>query len=149
MRERGYQSILMAPTEILARQHYETAVKLFPGGRSRLSDRCTDSEEKNDLCGRILDGSVKIVIGTHALLYGDISFQNLGLIITDEQHRFGVKQRAALSGGRARRTYADHVGDPIPRTLACIVWAYGYFNRRRVSTGPQGDQDLSDPRPQI
>ena len=140
MRERGYQSILMAPTEILARQHYETAVKLFPAEEVVCLTGALTAKKKNDLCGRILDGSVKIVIGTHALLYGDISFQNLGLIITDEQHRFGVKQRAALSGGRQDVHTLIMSATPIPRTLSLVL--FGHTDISIVDELPPGRKEI-------
>ena len=97
--ENGWQTALMAPTEILARQHYQGLAPLL----ARFSIRCalltgsTRSRERREILAGLADGTIDLCIGTHALLTEDVQYQKLGLVVTDEQHRFGVNQRAALS----------------------------------------------------
>ena len=97
--ENGWQTALMAPTEILARQHYQGLAPLL----ARFSIRCalltgsTRAKERREILAGLADGSIDLCIGTHALLTEDVQYQKLGLVVTDEQHRFGVNQRAALS----------------------------------------------------
>ena len=116
----GKQSAFIAPTEILAKQHFAEAEKLFGtlGIKSALlMGNLTQSEKKEILTG-LKDGSIQIIIGTHAVLQDDVEFKELGLAITDEQHRFGVRQRAAIS---AKGNYPDLLvmsATPIPRTLS-------------------------------
>ena len=120
----GYQCAMMAPTEILAKQHYRDFCELF----SKLGIECgylsgsLSAAEKRKVCEELESGKLKFVVGTHALLSDGVTFSNLGLVITDEQHRFGVMQRAVL----ARKSSASpHVlvmsATPIPRTLALIM----------------------------
>ncbi len=120
----GYQSAVMAPTEILAQQHYKTFCDFFDGSDIEicLLSGSVKPKQKKILQEKIALGEAKIVIGTHALISDNVSFKNLGLAITDEQHRFGVKQRGAFSG----KSSVPHVlvmsATPIPRTLALIVY---------------------------
>ncbi len=124
--QNGYQGAFMAPTEVLARQHYETITNLFSAsGISVTVDLLTGSmtaKEKRETKERIKTGQTQIVIGTHALIQDTVDFDRLALVITDEQHRFGVKQREKL----AEKGGAPHVlvmsATPIPRTLALIVY---------------------------
>ncbi len=122
----GYQGALMAPTEVLARQHYDTITNLFkahdlPITVELLTGSMT-AKEKREAYERIADGSAQIIIGTHALIQEKVVYKDLALVITDEQHRFGVKQREkfASKGG------VPHVlvmsATPIPRTLAIILY---------------------------
>lgn len=122
----GYQAAMMAPTEVLARQHYENITKLFeeyhiPVKAVLLTGSMT-AKEKRKVYDRIECGLAKIIIGTHALIQDRVNYDNLALVVTDEQHRFGVKQREslALKGG------VPHVlvmsATPIPRTLAIILY---------------------------
>lgn len=122
----GYQAAMMAPTEVLARQHYENITKLFeeyniPVKVVLLTGSMT-AKEKRRVYDRIECGLAKIIIGTHALIQDRVNYDNLALVVTDEQHRFGVKQREkfALKGG------VPHVlvmsATPIPRTLAIILY---------------------------
>lgn len=118
----GYQSVLLAPTEILARQHVKEAQKIFGlmagieclvGGMKK--------KERDALLERIASGQSRMIIATHAVLQDDIEFANLGLVITDEQHRFGVRQRATLT----RKEAVDILimsATPIPRTLTLILY---------------------------
>ena len=125
--ENGYQAALMVPTEVLANQHFEAFVKLMEeqgitSCRAVLLTGSTTQKEKRRIYGEISSGEANVIIGTHALIQEKVVYKNLGLVITDEQHRFGVKQREALT----TRGNAPHVlvmsATPIPRTLAIIVY---------------------------
>lgn len=122
----GYQAAMMAPTEVLARQHYESITRMFekqniPVKVELLTGSMT-AKEKRKTYDRIECGLAKIIIGTHALIQGAVSYDNLALVVTDEQHRFGVKQRETF----ARKGGEPHVlvmsATPIPRTLAIILY---------------------------
>ena len=122
----GYQAAMMAPTEVLARQHYESITRMFekqniPVKVVLLTGSMT-AKEKRKTYDRIECGLAKIIIGTHALIQGAVSYDNLALVVTDEQHRFGVKQRETF----ARKGGEPHVlvmsATPIPRTLAIILY---------------------------
>ena len=122
----GYQGALMAPTEVLARQHFEKMTQMaktydLPFVPVLLVGSMT-AKEKRDCCERIAMGMANVVIGTHALIQERITYRNLALVVTDEQHRFGVRQREAL----AEKGLDPHVlvmsATPIPRTLAMILY---------------------------
>lgn len=136
--ENGYQGALMAPTEILAVQHYEEFGRLFhdmPVRIALLTGR-TSAKERVMLLDELKNGTIQILIGTHALIQDDVVFQELGLVITDEQHRFGVKQRAALQHkGKAPHTLFM-TATPIPRTLALSV--YGDLDVSSIRDMPPG-----------
>ncbi len=120
----GYQSAMMAPTEVLASQHKESLEKMFApfGIKVGLLTGSMKQSEKNAVKEAVKAGDITIVTGTHALIQEDVEFNNLGLIITDEQHRFGVKQRSALSQkGKAPHTVVMSA-TPIPRTLAFVLY---------------------------
>lgn len=125
-RENGYQSAMMAPTEILAEQHYRSLSSLLaPAGmRVGLLTGGRTAGEKRKVRAALAQGDIDLIVGTHALLSEGVEFQKLALVITDEQHRFGVAQRAGLSEKAGERT--PHVlvmsATPIPRTLALIVY---------------------------
>ena len=135
----GYQSALMVPTEILARQHIVTFQKLFKalGIRAELLISALPKAEKTKLNSEIAHGDVQIVIGTHALLSEGVEFGNLGLIVIDEQHRFGVNQRRAL---KTKANFLPHVltmtATPIPRSLALVV--YGDLDVSIIDELPPG-----------
>ena len=123
----GYQAALMAPTEVLAGQHYEDFVRLCQEqgvdfARPVLLTGSRTGKEKREIYGLIKAGEANVMIGTHALIQEKVTYQKLGLVITDEQHRFGVRQREALAG----RGEPPHVlvmsATPIPRTLAIILF---------------------------
>ncbi len=120
----GLQSALMAPTEILARQHYRTFSKLFKGTdlQPALLVGATPAAEKRRIKEGLENGTIRFVTGTHALIQKDVEFENLGLAVTDEQHRFGVVQRARLG----EKGHNPHVlvmsATPIPRTMNLIVF---------------------------
>lgn len=125
--ENGYQAALMVPTEVLANQHFEAFTKLMEeqgitSCHPVLLTGSTTLKEKRRIYGEIASDEANVIIGTHALIQEKVVYENLGLVITDEQHRFGVKQREALT----TRGNAPHVlvmsATPIPRTLAIIVY---------------------------
>ena len=124
--ESGYQGALMAPTEVLARQHAESIRELLSG----LSmDVCVElltgsmtAKEKREAYARIESGEARIIIGTHALIQEKVSFARLGLVVTDEQHRFGVRQRETLASKGLHPHVLVMSATPIPRTLAIIIY---------------------------
>ena len=120
----GYQSALMAPTEVLARQHYEGAKALFePMGRKvGLLTGSLTARQHREAHEAISAGEWDIVVGTHALITESVRFKRLGLVITDEQHRFGVRQRAQLGAKGERVNVLVMSATPIPRTLALILY---------------------------
>ncbi len=120
----GMQSALMAPTEVLATQHFETFSKLFEntGIKCELLVGSTKAKDKKAIKEQLKNGEIDLIIGTHALIQEDVEFDRLGLVITDEQHRFGVKQRTGLCGkGENPHVYVMSA-TPIPRTLALIFF---------------------------
>lgn len=124
--DNGYQAALMAPTEVLARQHYEGFLKLMEEqGLSFPTILLTGSDtakEKRIAYERIASGEASIIIGTHALIQEKVEYANLALVITDEQHRFGVKQREALTTRGNPPNVLVMSATPIPRTLAIILY---------------------------
>ncbi len=120
----GYQAALMVPTEVLARQHYLDMEPLFASFRMTVAllTGSTKAADKRSIYQGLSDGSIDLVIGTHALISDSVSFKSLGLVITDEQHRFGVMQRAALAGKSAGVHKLIMSATPIPRTLAMILY---------------------------
>lgn len=131
----GYQAALMAPTEILAQQHYAQIKTLFGDGASILTGGMTASETRGVLAG-IADGSVRAVTGSQALFSKTVKFENLGLVVVDEQHRFGVGQRAALYGKGGDPDTIVMSATPIPRTLALLM--YGDLDCSVVDELPAG-----------
>lgn len=128
----GYQSALMVPTEILAEQHYESFMELFGDEINiALLTRSTSSTHVKDL---IEKGLIHVVIGTHALIQKDVAFNNLGLVVTDEQHRFGVNQRQILASKGKTPDVLVMTATPIPRTLSLIL--YGDIDISRVDEMP-------------
>lgn len=138
----GYQATMMAPTEILATQHYESLLKILaPAGINiRLLTGSTPAKEKKEIKKALFDGEIDLIIGTHALIQNDVAFKNLALVITDEQHRFGVKQRAQL----AKKGEDVHTivmsATPIPRTLGLIL--YGDLDISILDELPPGRQEI-------
>ena len=120
----GMQSALMAPTEVLATQHYETFKKLFEntGIKCELLVGSTKAKDKKEIKERLKNGEIDLIIGTHALIQEDVEFDRLGLVITDEQHRFGVKQRTGLCSKGENPHVFVMSATPIPRTLALIFF---------------------------
>lgn len=120
----GYQAAFMAPTEILARQHYETFCRFFEGSDVNvvLLTGALKNKEKQLVREQIADGTADLVIGTHALITDKTAFADLGLAVTDEQHRFGVAQRAKLIGKGENPHLLVLSATPIPRTLGLIIF---------------------------
>ena len=120
----GFQAAMMAPTEILANQHFDSLSKLFNGTdiKTALLTGSTKAKEKREIKEALMNGEIDLIIGTHALIQNDVEFKNLALVITDEQHRFGVEQRASL----AMKGTSPHLmvmsATPIPRTLGLIIY---------------------------
>ena len=140
--QNGIQSALMAPTELLARQHFHTLSPLLQslGISVGLLTGSMGTKEKRSVLSELQSGKIQLCIGTHALLSEGVAFANLGLVITDEQHRFGVHQRAAL----AEKGKTPHVlvlsATPIPRTLALIL--YGDLDVSVLDELPPGRQPV-------
>lgn len=118
------QSALMVPTEILASQHYSTLSRLLSdaGISVALLTGSVGQAEKRRIRAGLADGSIDVVVGTHALISDNVEFSSLALVITDEQHRFGVKQRAALSSKGSSPHHLVMSATPIPRTLALMIF---------------------------
>ena len=137
--DNGYQACMMAPTEILAAQHYETIVRLLFGMNLRveLLTGSIKGRKRIEILNGLLTGDVDILIGTHAILEDTVNFASLGMVIIDEQHRFGVAQRAKLW---SKNVYAPHVlvmtATPIPRTLAMTL--YGDLDVSVIDELPPG-----------
>lgn len=136
--QNGQQSALMAPTEILAQQHYHNLSPLLErlGMRTALLTGSLSPKKKEALKSALAAGEIDLCIGTHALLTGDTAFARLGLVVTDEQHRFGVQQRAALRQKGADPHVLVMSATPIPRTLAMIV--YGDMELSVIDELPAG-----------
>ncbi len=120
----GHQGVMMAPTELLARQHYSSLKEMLPDIPICLLSGSTKARERREITEKLKSGEIKIAVGTHALFSEDVEFSDLTLVITDEQHRFGVKQRAALA---EKSNISPHIlvmtATPIPRTLALILYS--------------------------
>ena len=132
----GYQGALMAPTEILASQHFQNITKLLPNLNVILLTGKLKSKEKREAKEAIKTGKANIIIGTHALISDDVTYQNLGLVITDEQHRFGVNQRSSLRNKGKSPDILYMSATPIPRTYALTL--YGDMDISSIKTMPQG-----------
>ncbi len=133
----GYQSAFMAPTEVLAKQHYNSLT-------STLRDSCNvgllvgsmSIKQKQEIYDQIRDGKIDIIVGTHALFQEKVIYNNLGLVITDEQHRFGVNQRKALKNKGEHVDFLIMSATPIPRTLAISM--FGDMDVSTIETMPKG-----------
>ena len=136
----GLQSALMAPTEILAEQHCRGLAPLLEGLglRCALLTGSMKAAQRRTLLTQLADGAVDIAIGTHALISPDVAYQNLGLVVTDEQHRFGVAQRSALSAKGTDPHLLVMSATPIPRTLSLII--YGDLDASVIDQLPPGRQ---------
>ena len=121
-RKNGFQSAMMAPTEILARQHYENAIKLFGEQGIAFLAGSTKPSEKKEIYEKLKTGEIKMIFGTHALFSSGIEFNNLKLAIVDEQHRFGVAERALLAGKTAALDYISLSATPIPRSVSLVLY---------------------------
>ena len=142
MVKNGYQCAMMAPTELLARQHCETLSKLLGNEiKTVLLTGAVTASVKNKIKNLLKSGEADVVVGTHALITEDVEFSSLGLVVTDEQHRFGVRQRGSLS----EKGKSPHVlvmsATPIPRTLSLII--YGDLDISVIDELPRGRQKIS------
>ena len=138
----GYQSALMAPTEILATQHYLNLKEFLKGTKIKavLLTGSTPKSEKNEIYKGLKDGSINMVIGTHALIQDEVEYNNLGLVITDEQHRFGVHQRANLQNKGVKPDVLYMSATPIPRTYALTI--FGDMDVSTIKEKPVGRQKI-------
>lgn len=136
----GFQSALMAPTEILAEQHYSTlrSITENSGIKCALLTGSQSKKQKNEIKAALKSGETDLAVGTHALLTDDVEFDRLGLVITDEQHRFGVAQRAKLSAKGDNPHTLVMSATPIPRTLGLII--YGDLDISVIDEYPRGRQ---------
>ncbi len=138
----GYQAAMMVPTEILARQHYQTISQLFEtaGVRVRLLTGSSTAKEKREVLDGLAVGLVDFVVGTHALISTGVEFAALGLVITDEQHRFGVRQRSDLLKKGDNPHLLVMSATPIPRTLALMI--YGDLDISLIKELPPGRKQV-------
>lgn len=134
----GYQSAFMAPTEILAKQHYDSISKSFSkkGIKCGLLVSNQSQKIKNNVLNELKNGKIDVVIGTHAVISDNVEFKKLGLVITDEQHRFGVNQRRMLSEKSKNPNIMVMTATPIPRTIAVVV--FGDLDISIIKTMPKG-----------
>jgi len=138
----GAQSAVMAPTELLAAQHFRTLGPLADslGLKAALLTGKMSSAERNRIAAQVTDGDVQIVVGTHALFQSEVRFADLGLVVVDEQHRFGVHQRLALSNKGKRSDMLVMTATPIPRTL--ILTHFGDMAVSQLADKPAGRQPI-------
>jgi ATP-dependent DNA helicase RecG len=138
----GKQSALLAPTSILAEQHLDTLLEVLPSaagiepGEIRLLIGATPDSEKEEICGGLQSGEIPLVVGTHALLEDPVDFHDLGFVIIDEQHRFGVEQRAELRAKGDNPNLMVMTATPIPRSLALTL--YGDLDLTVIDELPPG-----------
>lgn len=133
----GYQSVLMAPTELLARQHYKNALQVFSGTDVKIAllTGAQSKTERDTVLFNIRNGVADLVIGTHAVIQDNVTFKRLSLVITDEQHRFGVNQRGDLENKASGTDCLVMSATPIPRTLALTM--YGELEQVKIASAPQ------------
>ncbi len=138
----GYQSTLMAPTEILATQHYESIKKILNAFniKTEILTGATKKKERDNILNNLKDGKIDLLIGTHALISDNVEFNKLGLVITDEQHRFGVSQRNNLSAKGITPDVLYLSATPIPRTYALTI--YGDLDLSMIKTKPVGRKEI-------
>jgi len=140
----GYQSSMMAPTEILALQHYETIKEYLSISNINVTVAVLTGsakiKEKEKILNKLKIGEIDILVGTHALIEDNVEFKNIGLVVTDEQHRFGVRQRAKLSNKGNNPHILIMTATPIPRTLALMI--YGDLDISLIDEIPPGRQKV-------
>lgn len=136
----GYQGALMAPTEILANQHYINIKKILPDLNIVLLTGKLKVKEKKEIYKNLEEGKIDIVIGTHALISEDVKYNNLGLVVTDEQHRFGVNQRGNLKNKGVMPDVLYMSATPIPRTYAITL--FGDMDISLIKTKPSGRKEI-------
>ena len=143
--EHGRQAVLMAPTETLAEQHFATIQSLMPGGLvpAALLTGSTTAARRKDILGKLATGELPLLVGTHAVIEDPVVFADLAVAVVDEQHRFGVRQRAALDA-KARPSHAPHVlhmtATPIPRTMRLA--SFGALDVTALRELPKGRQPI-------
>ena len=137
-----YQSALMAPTEILAKQHYEEAKKIFADYKMNIAllTSSTSSKDKKEIYEGLESGKINLVIGTHSLIQDSVSYKKLGLVITDEQHRFGVHQRDTFKNKGISPDILSMSATPIPRTYALTI--YGDTDISSIKSKPIGRKEI-------
>lgn len=138
----GYQAVMMAPTELLAKQHFENLTNDFARYDIKVGLLCSSMKAaaKRETIEELAKGEIKILVGTHALIQPNVIFDNLGLVITDEQHRFGVNQRSLLTEKGQNVNSLVMTATPIPRTLAVIL--YGDLDISAIDTMPVGRKPI-------
>ncbi|HBO43334.1 MAG TPA: ATP-dependent DNA helicase RecG [Planctomycetaceae bacterium] len=134
----GYQAVLMAPTEVLARQHVRTLERLLAGSQVRIGTLIggLNTSARRDVLERIAEGQVDLIVGTQAILQESVRFAKLGLVVIDEQHKFGVRQRAALKQAGADPHYLVMTATPIPRTVTMTL--FGDLDVSTLRDSPPG-----------
>ena len=136
----GYQATIMAPTEILAKQHFITFSKMLPDLKIECLTSSVTKKNKELICEKLSKGEIDVLIGTHALIEDNVVFKNLGYVICDEQHRFGVNQRVRLIEKGDNPHLAVMTATPIPRTLSLVL--YGDLNPSVIDELPPGRQKI-------
>ncbi|MFA5188481.1 MAG: ATP-dependent DNA helicase RecG [Patescibacteria group bacterium] len=147
----GYQAVLMAPTEILARQHFNSLSKFFHNFAIKIallthSEKLVNNDEnleKNEVLKKIKNGEIDLIIGTHALIQDSVAYKKIGLIVVDEQHRFGVEQRKKLKDKNKNKKlphFLSMTATPIPRSLALIL--YGDLDLSMIKEMPKGRKKI-------
>lgn len=136
----GYQSALLAPTEVLATQHYENFTSLFKDINVGLLVGSLTKKEKDNILLKLRNNEIDLLIGTHAMLEDNVEFSNIGLVVTDEQHRFGVNQRKALQNKGKNVDVLYMSATPIPRTYALTI--YGDMDISYIKEKPAGRKDI-------
>lgn len=136
----GFQSALMVPTEILAEQHFESLIQLFPDLHVALLTSGMKASDKKEVLSQIENGQVDMIVGTHSLIQDNVVYHRLGLVITDEQHRFGVNQRKQLRAKGENPDVLMMTATPIPRTLA--ITAFGDMDVSIINELPAGRKPI-------
>ena len=138
----GSQAALMAPTEVLARQHMRTLEKLLAGSRVRMAllSGSLTAKERQETMKKLAEGEIDLLIGTQAIIDSEAQFKRLGLVVIDEQHRFGVRQRATMKQAGADPHYLVMTATPIPRTVALTL--YGDLDVSIIADSPPGRQPV-------
>lgn len=138
----GYQGVMMAPTEILAKQHYENMINLFKNFDLKIEilTSSTLKKTRSDIIKRLASGDIDVLIGTHSVLNDEIIFKNLGLVVTDEQHRFGVNQRNMLQKKGRLSDVLYLSATPIPRTLALTL--FGDMDITEIKSKPSNRKPI-------
>ena len=134
----GYQTALMAPTEILAKQHYDNAKKVFKNTEMKIEllTSSLTNKKKEEIYNKLNNNEIDLIIGTQAIIQDKVNFANLGLVITDEQHRFGVNQRNSFKNKGITPDILSMSATPIPRTYALTI--YGDMDVSSIKTKPEG-----------